>query len=286
MSKGYHSKYPSPVNPEENFFQSDFSTEAEQDNAIIAAIQGGGTGINPHQYTGGQQGKFYDDIVSPLSLGLPLYESNGGSYIKNRGGSPVFEYPPDAILECLPIYNKTKHINYLLEAYRDFLWSSEYFFYCISLPYNTENSLVTWKQTYRDQIDIPPKSYLLAVQAKAYKWDEEVDRYITPTTFRLQIYDDGAGEYLYNTTVNTSIVAGNDTPRALNGNSFGPFILPSPLSIVPNGMLTVAMTNIEATGTLVHTTDGAIQAYVGLIFAVPKNCNFGEKNATPDNRSI
>jgi hypothetical protein len=271
----------------EDFFQSDFSTETEQDNAIIAAMTGGGTGIQPHSYTGnaGQEliNEVIDTTANPLSLGGPLYEMNGGDYITARGGNPIFNYPPDAMMDMLAVYSKSRHTGYLLEAYRDFLWSSEYFFYVISLPYNAENALITWKQTYRDQIDVPPKSFLIAVQAKAFSSEGEQAPFVIPASFRLQVYDDGAGEYLYDANLTTANCAGNDTPVAANGNAFGPFILPSALSIVPNGMLVVNMTNVQPTGIADDPVVGAIKAYVGLVFAIPKCANMGMRDAKPVN---
>lgn len=275
------------TNPADDFFQSDFSTPTEQADAIEFAVgPGGGTGIQGHLYTGYQGAGFDNDTISPLSLGSPLYEMNGGDYISARGRNPIFNYPPDALMDLLPAYKHSRHTNYLLEAYRDFLWSSEYFFYVISIPYNTESALITWKQTFRDQIDVPPKSFLIAIQGGAFSDSEEETVFNVPTSFRLQIYDDGAGEYLYNASLNTQICAGNDTPIANSGNAFGPFILPSPLSIVPSGMLVIQMTNTETSGTPGSATLGAIQAYVGLVFAVPKNTCLELKNATTGNRSI
>ena len=95
------------------------------------------------------------------------------------------------------------------------------------------------------------------------------------STFRLQIFDDGAGEYIFDQSAEASNVGGNESNTfSLSGNARGPFILPSPLPICKPGLMTVAISNINT-----PTNSGAaaidanvIIAYIGLVFAIPKKC--------------
>lgn len=91
--------------------------------------------------------------------------------------------------------------------------------------------------------------------------------------FRLQIYDDGAGEYVFDSPFNSNTVAGNmDTASGLPNGAVGPFILPSPLAVTKPGLMTVMMTNINAPANLGFATPNNIVAFVALVFAIPKKC--------------
>lgn len=91
--------------------------------------------------------------------------------------------------------------------------------------------------------------------------------------FRLQIYDDGAGEYLFDSPINNGICAGNeDNASALSGNAVGPFILPSPLFVTRPGQLTIQMTNVKTPLNTGFAITNNIVGYLALVFAVPKKC--------------
>lgn len=79
---------------------------------------------------------------------------------------------------------------------------------------------------------------------------------------RLQILDDGAGEYVYDVPINSINAAGVEVPVGSTA-TMGPFLLPSPLAVCKNGLLNLSLTNVEA-------TDLDVLAHMVLIFAVPK----------------
>ncbi len=78
---------------------------------------------------------------------------------------------------------------------------------------------------------------------------------------RIQVFDDGAGEYLIDTPVSTFLIAGD------NGV---PFFLPSPLVISKRGLVTITMSNIN------DQTHLPVNGYLGLIFAVRRDRKAGE----------
>jgi hypothetical protein len=88
---------------------------------------------------------------------------------------------------------------------------------------------------------------------------------------RLQIYDDGAGEYLFSASFNSNIVAGNeDANSGLPNGAIGPFILPSPCAVTKPGLLTITMSNVNAPLNSVEAN--GVVAFVALVFAIPKKC--------------
>jgi hypothetical protein len=103
--------------------------------------------------------------------------------------------------------------------------------------------------------------------------------FVNGEQFRIQIFEDGSGEYLFDAPVNDILAAGSqDAILANPGNAVGPFILPSPLPIIAPGMLTIQITNVNTPlndGTP-DTTDTTV-AYVALVFAIPRRC----KNIPP-----
>lgn len=78
---------------------------------------------------------------------------------------------------------------------------------------------------------------------------------------RLQIYDDGIGEYVYDSPVSSITATGHMNPVGVNRQR-GIFYAPAPLTI-SRGLATVQLTNIE-------NTEASIRAHLCLVFAVPK----------------
>lgn len=74
--------------------------------------------------------------------------------------TPVIDYPASALLDELPVYRNRKSDFDLSRLVID---SGEYDLYIVALPANEENSTIPWKQTYRDQISVPPGSLLLMI---------------------------------------------------------------------------------------------------------------------------
>jgi hypothetical protein len=97
-------------------------------------------------------------------------------------------------------------------------------------------------------------------------------------SFRLQIFDDGAGEYVFDVPLSYLLGAGSmNTNTALVGGAIGPFILPSPLAVCKPGLLTVSLSNdsLPQPGAVPPETPAeqtSVVAHVALVFAVPKKC--------------
>lgn len=92
------------------------------------------------------------------------------------------------------------------------------------------------------------------------------------TFYRLQIFDDGAGEYIFDQPANSSNVTGSgDNSSNLSGHAVGPFILPSPLPICKPGLLTVSISNVNLPVAGGIDTNPDVVA-IALVFAVPKKC--------------
>lgn len=93
-------------------------------------------------------------------------------------------------------------------------------------------------------------------------------------SFRLQIYDDGAGMYLFDAPIDNQICAGNmNNISALAGGAVGPFILPSPCAVTAPGLLTVQLSNVNAPAVNEEQIlENDTIALIALVFAVPKKC--------------
>lgn len=110
-----------------------------------------------------------------------------------------------------------------------------------------------------------------------FEFDVEVPPVAADEAARLQIFDDGAGEYIFDAPVNSLSCSGAMTQTV--NTPAGPFILPSPLSVCKPGLLTIALTNVSPIDTTAEVNAGAsIQVCAALVFAVPKKC----KGQTPD----
>jgi hypothetical protein len=79
---------------------------------------------------------------------------------------------------------------------------------------------------------------------------------------RLQIYDDGIGEYVYDKPVSTIDACGHMNAIGVN-RQMGPFLVPTPISISKNGLATVILSNIE-------NVEASVNVHLCLVFAVPK----------------
>ncbi len=92
--------------------------------------------------------------------------------------------------------------------------------------------------------------------------------------FRIQIYDDGSGEYLFDAPVNYL----NATGREYNFNTVigttpvGPFILTDPKAVTKPGLLTLQISNVNAPLNDGGESANEVVAYIALVFAVPKKC--------------
>jgi len=73
---------------------------------------------------------------------------------------------------------------------------------------------------------------------------------------RLQLFDDGAGEYVADFPVSTLLETGD------NGV---PFLLPSPICFNKQGLVTVSMTNVN------DAEQASVNAYLCLVFAIKKH---------------
>lgn len=92
-------------------------------------------------------------------------------------------------------------------------------------------------------------------------------------SFRIQIYDDGAGEFLFSEAINDQICTGSgDNFTALSNSAIGPFILPSPLPITKPGLITIQLSNVNAPLNTGNDVANTVEANVALVFAIPKKC--------------
>jgi hypothetical protein len=97
--------------------------------------------------------------------------------------------------------------------------------------------------------------------------------FVNGQQFRLQIYDDGAGMYLFDAPLNSLLGAGSmDNVTGLPGGAVGPFLLPSPLAVTKPGLLTVQMSNVNTPLNSGNDQPNITIGYVALVFAVPKKC--------------
>ncbi len=282
------SRYKLAIPNSPDFFVNDNATPDEQ--AAVFDNLSNNTGIVSHGYTGAEQDlganvtprnndlvidtnlitnpeiQVSPDLI-PGGLGMPE------NYLMNMPdadglwkGRPVWDYSPMEIINSLPIYQGSR--TRMLDILNDVIDSNEYDFFLIGIPPNKEDSLISWKDTFRTQVSIPPESHLLMIMA--YDITPGAGREAPPPTanpFRLQIFDDGAGEYLFDTPFNSNLVAGSEKNIGNSGNSFGPFILQSPLTVVAPGLLTITISNVNAA---TDTLDNPISAYISLLFATPK----------------
>lgn len=78
---------------------------------------------------------------------------------------PIIQYEPDALISALPIYrNRPRE----LENMKRIIAASEgYDWFVVSIPANEADRLVFWRETYRDQISVPPGSFLVMIQGVA-----------------------------------------------------------------------------------------------------------------------
>ncbi len=281
-------RYPIQLPNTPTFDVNDNATEAEQDAVFENAASN--TGIVAHGYTGVQVGLYgeivgdkqlvIDSSTSPQAnpnpnivigtsndliaggLGMPYnplmnLPSSDGLY-NNR---PVWDYGNMEIVNALAIYqcNRVR----ILDSLNDIAASDEYDFFIIALPSNVGDATIAWKDTYRTQLSIPAESYLLMILAI------DLDAVEVPNAFRLQIFDDGAGEYLFDTPFNSLLCSGSEVNIGNAGGAVSPFILPSPLAIVKPGLVTISLSNVNASN---DEEENPIAAYIALVFAMPKKC--------------
>jgi hypothetical protein len=103
--------------------------------------------------------------------------------------------------------------------------------------------------------------------------------FVNGGSFRLQIYDDGAGMYLFDAPLDTQIGAGNmNAASGLAGAAVGPFILPSPCPVTAPGLLTVQLSNVNTPLNEGFALENSVDVALALVFAVPKRC----KGAVPN----
>lgn len=86
---------------------------------------------------------------------------------------------------------------------------------------------------------------------------------------RLQIFDDGAGEFIFDTPLSTLLVTGSQNAAHSNnsGGAVGPFILPAPLAITDPGLVTIQVSNVNPPE---NPTAG--NWYLAFVFAIKKKC--------------
>ncbi len=296
-------RYPLAIPNSPDFFINDNATPAEQ--AAVFLNLNSNTGIVSHSYTGMEQDlgsnvsvgnndllidssstnpKTNPDVVPsqdliPGGLGMPEnpllnFPSSDGLW----NGLPIWDYSSMEIINSLPVYQGSR--TRLLDNLNDIIDADQYDFFAVALPANSEDALINWKDTFRTQVSIPPESYLVMIAANDLLADER------PNGFRLQVFDDGAGEYIFDTPFNILCVAGSEIATGVY-NSRGPYILQSPLAIAKPGLLTVTISNVN---TPTDELDNPIEAYVCLIFAVPKKCRYmlpvGRDYNTPNLRGL
>lgn len=93
-------------------------------------------------------------------------------------------------------------------------------------------------------------------------------------SFRLQIYDDGAGEYIFDSPVSSLIGGGTSGITAMvnASNAVGPFIVPSPKAVTKPGLLTVMLSNVNTPENEGMDSTNPVVGSIALVFAVPKRC--------------
>ena len=283
-------KYPLALPNSPSFFINDNATPEEQAQVFLNLVNGRktGTGIVSHEYTGRQQDlganvklsnqeyvvdssatnpRNNPDIVPSMDLipgGFGMPENLLLNFPSSDGlwhGKPVWDYSPMEIINSLAIYqgSRTRSLDFL----NDIVDSNEYDWFTVALPANESDATIAWKDTFRTQVSVPPESFLVMIGG--------IDNLAVevPNGFRLQIFDDGAGEYLLDTPFNSLLVSGSEVSQGLSSNAVGPYLLQSPLAIVAPGLLTVTLSNTNASN---DEAENPVEAFLMLVFATPKRC--------------
>lgn len=210
-------------------------------------------------------------VPRPVESDIEAYRNDPG--YGGSGRRPVFCYPPGAAISALAGYGHSPLRFWGLEFAKKFLFSGDYDHFMIGVPANNNQRTIPWRGTFRAQLSAPPGSYLLMIQGSAKSTGlVDAEEVTVEAPFRLQLFDDGAGMYIYDSMIkNTVGCGGQGITNPNDPSAFGPFVLPGPWVITYPGLVTVAMTNVQTS-----TTEGSFQDIVAdlcLIFATPKqNC--------------
>lgn len=78
-------------------------------------------------------------------------------------GNPIWNYSPMERIDALPVYqaNRARYLDRLA----DIVESDQYDFFIVSIPANAEDMVIGWKDTWRDQLTVPPESMLVMILA-------------------------------------------------------------------------------------------------------------------------
>lgn len=168
---------------------------------------------------------------------------------------PIFNTYLSEWLDNLQGYNPWEGSDELLELYRLMWESTNYYSMIVPFPTNIiasgggtgPGNLLNFNagETQTGAIVVPAYSYLLSIGGYAKSSNAEIG---TKAPFKFKLYDKGAKTDLFysNFAINFNGSSSGQNDYAFAANyPFGPYLLTSPLIVLPPGILQIEITNLD-----------------------------------------